>query len=123
MRTRNLFLFVLAALLLTACASPAVQGLAQLPDEGRQLVFILLSAAVTYLLLQLSRVSGVDLSGYAPAIATALGPVIVTIIEHYLQLIPPVFDNFVLTIIHLIVLLAGSLGTFALVRRQPATLQ
>jgi len=119
---RRLILFVLVILVLTACA-PAVQGLTQLPDEGRQLVFILLAAGVTYLLLQLSALTGIDLKGYAPAIATALGPVIITILESYLQLIPPAFDNFVLTIIHLIVLLVGSLGTFFLVRRKPATLR
>lgn len=120
---RNLFLFVLVALVLTACASPAVQGLAQLPDEGRQLVFILLSAAITFLLLKLSEVTGVDLKGYAPVIATALAPVIVTLIEAGLQLIPSIFDNIVLTLIHLVVLLVGSLGTFFLVRRKPATLR
>lgn len=122
MSIRNLILFVLVALALTSCA-PAVQGLAQLPDEGRNLVFILLSAALTWLLLKLSELTGIDLNGYAPAVATALAPVVITIIESGLQLIPPIFDNVVLTVIHLIVLLVGSLGTFFLVRRKPATLR
>lgn len=119
---RRLILFILVALILTACA-PAVQGLAQLPDEGRNLVFIVLSAILTFLLLKLSEFTGIDLKGYAPAVATALAPVIIAIIESWLQLIPPLFDNVVLTIIHLIVLLVGSLGTFYLIKRKPATLR
>ena len=45
---------------------------------------------------------------------------VVAALESYLQLIPPVFDNLVLSVIHLIVLLAGSLGTFWLFQRKPA---
>lgn len=119
---RRFILFVLVTLLLTACA-PAVQGLSQLPDEGRQLVFILLSAAFTWILLKLSEVTGIDLKGYAPVVATALAPIIVTLIESWLQTIPSIFDNIVLTLIHLVVLLVGSLGTFFLLKRKPATLR
>jgi hypothetical protein len=119
MKKLSLFVF---ALLLTACA-PAVQGLTQLPDEGRLLVFVVISAAVTWLLLKLSEVSGVDLKGYAPAVAAALAPILVALIEYGLGLIPSIYDNFVLTIIHLLVLLVGSLGTFFLVKRKAPTLR
>lgn len=123
MKLRNIFLFVAMAFVLSACATQAVAQLAQLPDEGRNLVFILLSAGITWLLLKLSERTGVDLGGYANAIATALAPIIVTLIESALNLIDPIFDNIVLTIIHLIVLLVGSIGTFFLFRRKAPSLQ
>lgn len=97
-----------------------METLVALPDEAKILVFSLVTAGVTWVLLQLFAVLKVDLSGYANMIAAALAPVVVTVIENYLQLIPPVFDNIVLTVIHLIVLLAGSLGVFWLVKRKPA---
>lgn len=123
MKLRNTFLFVFMVFVLSACATQAVAQLAQLPDEGRNLVFILLSAGITWLLLKLSERTGVDLGGYANAIATALAPIIVTLIESALNLIDPIFDNIVLTIIHLIVLLVGSIGTFFLFRRKAPSLQ
>ena len=92
-----------------------------LPEEGQLLILSLVTAGVTWLLLKLSQVSGVDLSGYASAVAAVLAPIIVTVAEHFLQLIPPIFDNLVLTLIHLLVLLLGGLGTFlvAALTRKP----
>lgn len=112
-------LVVIAALLFYR-PDASVLGLAQLPEEGSVLVFSLLTAAVTWALLQLSAVLGIDLSGYANAIAAALAPIVVTAIESYLQLIPPVFDDLVTTVIHFIALLIGSLGVLWLVKRNPA---
>jgi len=110
--------------LLAACAPTAVQSLVgPLPDEAQNLIFILLTAAVTWVLLKLSEVFKIDLSGYANAIAVALAPIIVTIIEDWLALIPPAFDNIVLTVIHLIVLLVGSIGTFFLLQRKAPKLR
>lgn len=119
---RKLMTFVIVivvSIFLTACAA-GTAGLQQLPDEGRLLVLTLVTAAVTWVLLQLSAVFKIDLSGWANAIAAALAPIIVTVIESYLRLIPPLFDNIVITIIHLIVLLVGSLGTIWIVQRKPA---
>lgn len=118
----RLFLFVFVVVLLVACspARSAVAPLMQLPDEGRMLVLILLTAAVTWLLLKLSEILKVDLSGHANAVAAAIAPILVTVIESWLQLIPPAFDNIVLTIIHLLVLLVGSLGSIWLAQRKPA---
>jgi len=120
------FLFVCVfVILLTAC-SPAqgiTNGLQQLPDEGRLLVFMLLTAGVTWLLLKASVVFKVDLSGYANAVAAAVAPILITLIEVGLKLIPPVFDNIVLTIIHLIVLAVGSIGAFFLFKRQAPSLR
>jgi uncharacterized transporter YbjL len=114
--TLILVLFVLA---LTGCAAQAAQ-LQQLPEEGVNLVFILVTAAVTWLLLTLKDFFKIDLSGYAGALAAALAPLLVAWFESYLQLIPAIFDNVVLTVIHLIVLLVGSLGTFWLFQRKAA---
>lgn len=126
MKFRKLFftVFVLVVMLFTlsACA-PAVAGLTQLPDEGRLLVFTLITAGVTWLLLKISEVTGKDLNGYANAIAAAIAPIFVTLIEDALGTIPPVFDNIVLTVIHLIVLLVGSIGTFFLFKRKAPSLR
>lgn len=111
--------FVLLAVFFASLKSQPA-GLQQLPEEGSQLVFMLVTAVVTWALLQLGAWFGIDLSGYIGVIASALAPILVTLIESYLQLIPPVFDNIVLTIIHLIVLLVGSLGTFWVFQRKPA---
>lgn len=122
MKLRVLPLLLLMSFVFSACA-PAVAGLAQLPDEGSLLVFTLVTAGVTWLLLKLSEVTGRDLGGYANAIATAIAPILVTLIESYLNLIDPIFDNIVLTIIHLIVLLVGSIGTFFLFKRKAPSLR
>lgn len=122
MKLRNVILFVFMAIFLSACA-PTVAGLAQLPEEGSILVFTLVTAGVTWLLLKLSEWTGKDLGGYANAIATAIAPILVTLIESYLNLIDPIFDNIVLTIIHLIVLLVGSIGTFFLFKRKAPSLR
>jgi hypothetical protein len=121
---KNKFLVVfltlfLVGMFLTACA-PQVAQLQQLPEEGSQLIFVLVTSAVLWVLLRLKDYFKIDLSGYAGAIASVVAPLLVTWFESYLQLIPPVFDNVVLTVIHLIVLLVGSLGTFWLFQRKPA---
>ena len=116
---KKILFFGLTAFLLTGCAAGAAQ-LQQLPEEGVTLVLFLVTAGVTWVLLQLSALFKLELKGYANAIAAALAPVVVAALESYLQLIPPVFDNLVLSVIHLIVLLAGSLGTFWLFQRKPA---
>lgn len=106
-----LFLLVLIAVFLTACA-PAVQGLVGLPDDARNLVLVLVTAGLTWVLIQLSNLIKLDLSGYAPPLAAVLAPIIITVIENYLGLIPPIFDDLVLAVIHFLVLLIGGIGTF-----------
>jgi len=122
----SLFLVVFIFIfLLVACApaAGAVAPLLELPDEGRILVLSLVSAGVTWVLLWLSARFGIDLSGWSNAVAAALAPILIILIEAGLQLIPPIFDNVVLTIIHLIVLLVGSLGVFFLAKRKAPSLQ
>jgi len=121
----RVFRFVLIGMVfLAACAPTAIQSLVgPLPEDAQTLIFILLTAAVTWVLLKLSEVFKIDLSGYANAIAVALAPIIVAVIERWLALIPPAFDNIVLTIIHLIVLLVGSIGTFFLLQRKAPRLR
>jgi len=121
---RIFLLILLGLVVLTACAPAFVQSLVgPLPDEAQNLIFILLTAAVTWALLKLSVFFKVDLSGYANAVAVALAPIIVAMIERWLAVIPPAFDNIVLTIIHLIVLLVGSIGTFFLLQRKAPRLR
>jgi len=96
------------------------QNFVPLPDEAKVLILSLLTAGVTWLLLQLSALTKVNLSGWANVVAASLAPIIVTLIEAGLKLIDPIFDNLVLSIIHLIVLLVGSLGVFWLAQRKRA---
>lgn len=91
-----------------------------LPDDAKALILQGVTAAVLWVLLLLGGWFKIELGGYANAIAAALAPVVVVVIESYLQLIPPVFDNVVASVIHLIVLLVGSLGAVWLVQRKPA---
>ena len=116
---KKIFVLLFVTLLLVGCA-PAVgfaAPLMQLPDEARLLILTLVTAGVTWVLLQLSVALKIDLSGYVQPIAAVLAPIIVTVIENYLQLIPPAFDDIVLTVIHFIVLLLGSIGTFFVFKR------
>lgn len=119
---RLFFLFVFTVFVLSAC-SPAVAGLQQLPEDGRVLVFTLLSAGLTWVLLKASEFFKIELKGYANTVAAALAPIVITLIESGLHLIPPIFDNIVLSIIHLVVLLVGSIGTFFLFKRQAPSLR
>ena len=116
------FMFML---LITACApaAGAVAPLLELPDEGRLLVLSLVTAGATWVLLKLSDVFKIDLSGWSNAVAAALAPILVTLIEAGLQLIPPILDNLVLSIIHLLVLLVGSLGVFFVAKRKAPSLR
>jgi hypothetical protein len=127
MKKRFLILVVVivGVFVLTACsvAQGVTQSLVGLPDDANILIFALVTAGVTWLLLKLSELTHVNLNGYANAIAAALAPVLVTLIEAALKLIPPVFDNLVLSIIHLIVLLISSLGTFFLFKRTAPSLK
>lgn len=93
------------------------QGLAGLPEEGLQLVLFLVTAVVAYLLLQLGVLLKLDLSGYVQPIVAIVAPILVAFIEKYLGMIPSIYDNVVLTIIHLIVLLVGSVGTVLIANR------
>jgi hypothetical protein len=125
MKKISLFVLILVMFILAACvAVPAVaptssfaQSLVALPDEGRLLILSLLTAGLTWLLLQLSVLLKIELSGYVQPLAMALAPVLIATLENYLQMIPPALDNIALTVIHLIILLVGSVGTFMLFRR------
>ena len=99
-------------------ANALAQGLVGLPEEGLQLILFVVTAGVAYLLLQLGVLIGLDLSGYVQPIVAIVAPILVTFIEKYLGMIPPIYDNVVLTIIHLIVLLVGSIGTVLLFKRR-----
>ena len=110
-----LILVILAAVVFFYPA-PA-QGLAGLPEEGSLLVWTLVTAAVTWALVQLGLALGIDLGGYIQPIAAILAPILIALIEKYLQLIPAQFDSIVLTIIHLIVLALGSVGTLIVLNR------
>jgi len=118
MKTIKRILFVLLSMLiLAACAAPATltQTLTQVPTELQTLIATLLTAGLTWLVLQ---IKGIDLSGYVPAIVAAISPILITLIQGWLGLIPPVYDELVLAIIHVIVVGLGSLGALLLAKRK-----
>src|SRR5258706_3148792 len=109
---------LLLVFMLTACAAQVAQ-LQQLPDEGVNLIWLVVTAGVLWALLQLSAIVKVDLGGYKDMIAAILAPIIVTIVQNYLQLIPSIYDNVVLSLIHLLVLfVGGSFGVFLLAKHR-----
>jgi hypothetical protein len=117
----------LAVFIVVGVAFPAAaranflsQGLVGLPAELSLLIVTLLTAGVTWLLLQLSTWLKIDLTGQAQAIVAIVAPILITLIENLLGTIPSIYDNIVLTIFHLIVLLVGSLGTYLIVQRAKA---
>lgn len=116
---RFLAMFLLVAVALVACA-PVSQGLVALPGEGKTLILTLVSAALTWLLLKVSELLKIDLSGYAAPLAAAVAPLLITIAEFYLGMIPAQYDSLVETIIHFVVLLIGSVGSFVIVGKVKA---
>lgn len=112
----TVLILIALSVFLTACAAQVAQ-LQQLPDEGRLLVLELITATVTGALLFLSGLFKTDLKGYAQPIAAVVSPLAITVIEHYLQAIPSIYDNLVLVVIHYIVLFLGGLATVVVVRR------
>ena len=104
-----LYLLVLA--LLVSGFAPITQGLVELPEEGRLLVLTLVTAGLTWLFLLAFEKLGWDLRGYAQSLAAVLSPILITVIEKFLLQIPTQYDTVVLWIIHLLVLLFGSIGT------------
>lgn len=99
---------------------PAVQGIAQqgiaqglttLPDDFKLLILNLVSAGVGWLLLK------VNLGDFTQLLAAVLAPMIVTILERLTGGIPPIYDNLVLSILHIIVVSIGTIGLLIIARR------
>jgi hypothetical protein len=112
-----LFVVVLTMLALTACGVQGAAGttLTQLPDEGVNLIFVLVTAALGWLLAKVPF-----LGSYKEAIAAIAAPIIITFVESWLGTIDPIFDNLVLTLIHALVLFVAALGTIIATKRVSA---
>lgn len=110
-----LFSFVLFACVTEPAAAPQgalAQGLVSLPDDASVLILSLVTAGLAWLLVK------VNMGAYTQALAAVIAPMIVTAIETFLGTIPPVFDNLVLSLLHLLVLfVSGSVGAFLLFKR------
>ena len=93
-------------------ASAFGQTLVQLPEEFTRLVLYAVTAGVAWLLLK------VGMGQYTQALAAVIAPIVIAALERLTGMIPPVFDNLVLSILHLIVLfVGGSIGMFLLFKR------
>jgi hypothetical protein len=115
MKARLFALLIVFVLFVTAC-SPARSSLVGLPDDARTLVLMLVTAGLTWLVAQIFMLTKINFSGYVEPLALVIAGVIVTFIEQGLAAIPPIFDNLVLSIIHVIVLALGGGLTIVLVR-------
>jgi hypothetical protein len=125
-----LFLLVVTTMALAACiAVPAVEptqgflapvanGLVAIPPELNDAIGFGVTALLTWVLVQAGLAMNLDLTGYLTPLVAVLSPIIVTLAENALGTIPPAFDNIVLTLIHLGILILGSLGVLTFVRKQ-----
>lgn len=105
---------------LSACAAPATltQTLVGVPTELQNLISALLTAALTWLLIQAGLALKIDLTGYVAPLLAIISPIVITLLTGWLGLIPTVYDDLVLAIIHVIVIGIGSLGTLLLFKRK-----
>lgn len=116
---KKIFWILLTVFVLVGCvAVPAVnpptalgQSLVALPEEATLLIWSLLTALLTFLLLK------INMGQLTQPIVAIIAPLIITFVESFLQTIPSVFDNLILSIIHVIVLALTSLGTYMLFKR------
>lgn len=117
MKNFLVYVLVLGSLIALTLFPTTGNSLAKLPDEGGLLIMSLLTAGVGWVLLQLGTALGVDLKGYIQPVTVVLAPILITVIENYLNLIPSIYDNVVTTVIHLIVLIVGMVGWNFLFKR------
>jgi hypothetical protein len=114
-------LIVALAVFLTACAplaaSGTVRGLAGLPEDAKTLVLVVITSLLTAAAAWVFTKFGIQFGGYVEPLSLALAGIVITLIESGLALIPPVFDDIVLAIIHALVLAAGGGFVLLLVRK------
>jgi hypothetical protein len=94
-----------------------VQGLTTLPPDGLELIMFAVTAALAWLLLKLGELVGSDLASYIQPLAVVIAPILVTIAEKYLGMIPSTYDAIVITLIHLLWLAVGSVGAYLITQR------
>lgn len=88
------------------------QSLVALPAEFQTLVLAVVTAGVAWLLLK------VNMGDYTQSLAAVISPIVIAALERLTGMIPPVYDDVVLSILHLIVLfVSGSVGAFLLFKR------
>ena len=87
-----------------------------LPNELKLIILIFLTGVTTRVLVVLSANLGIDLTQYTDQIAAALAGVVIVLVESYLMLIPPAFDEIMVTVWHLVVLILGALGIVKVLR-------
>ncbi len=116
---KKLILFALVSMTLVACAPVAQSMAVQLPDELIVLIefaaMVLVTAAFKWLS---AKLGGVDLSGQAAVIASAVASLIVLAINYGLQLIPAAYDNWLSAILSFLIVLLGGAGFYSLFLRK-----
>lgn len=114
---------VLFIFLLLAGCSPVAQSMAvQLPDELVTVIGFAAMVGVTALFKWLSKkLGGVDLSGQAAVIASAISSLVVMAINYGLQLIPAAYDNLISSLFAFLIVFLGGAGFYSLFLRNRKT--
>jgi len=88
-----------------------------LPDDAKMLILVGITSLLTALFGFLFARWGLDLRGYIVELAGVLAAIVVTAFEFGLKLLAFIPDQILLTIIHLIVLALGGVGTALVLRK------
>jgi hypothetical protein len=120
---RFVFLTLLFALALTACAAPIATSAAVQVPEALQLalgtaVLVALTAGFVYLFEK----TGLDLRGFATPISVALSAFLVAQLQGWINTIPAQYDQTITIVLQILVVIIGGLGVLRLRANQPARL-
>ena len=114
---KKLLLVGLALLLVFVLAGCAAQGafaqtLVALPQDAQMLILMLLTAGIAWVLTK------INMGQYTQALAAAIAPIIIAALEMGLGMIPAVYDDIVLAVLHwLVLLISGSVGALVFFKR------
>lgn len=116
---KKLLVLAFVLVMLVGCAPVAGSLAVQLPDELVVLINFGAMVAVTAAFKWLSaKLGGVDLSGQAAVIASAVASLVVLAINYGLQLIPAAFDTWLSAIFSFLIVLLGGAGFYSLFLRK-----
>lgn len=95
----------------------AANTLVGVPEEFSGFIVGLIAVGVAWLLQAVLEATGWDFSGYKDQIVAVVSGIVLTLIESWLALIPSIYDEAVLVVLHLIVVVFGLLGFFYVMKR------
>ncbi len=93
------------------------QSFVTLPDDAKMLILVGITSLLTAFFGFVLARWGLDLRGFTVELAGVLAAIVVTVFEFLLKLLAFIPDQLLLTIIHLIVLALGGVGTALVLRK------